>query len=57
MTEWLLFMVYMGGAVLGLEGQKIGFWVRVFWPLMLGAALFQWAEELVTRPDNTGGGE
>jgi hypothetical protein len=57
MTEWLLFMVYMGGAILGFEGRKIGFWVRAFWPLMLGAALFQWAEELVTRPDNTGGGE
>jgi len=42
MINWIFFMIYWGGAVSNWD-EKRGFWLRVFWPMELGEALYIWA--------------
>lgn len=40
--EMFITAIYIGG-MFALEGEKIGFWNRVFWPMNLGEMLAAWA--------------
>jgi hypothetical protein len=43
MTEWFMFLVYIGGATAQFSDPKPTFWERVTWPMIFGVALFDWA--------------
>lgn len=42
MTGWFFLMIWVGGAC-AMDGRKIGFWARVFWPAAVGERLHEWA--------------
>lgn len=44
MADWIVFMIYWGGALSNWD-EKRGFWSRVGWPIELGEKLYNWGKK------------